>query len=107
MRRMRPTDLPHLRIQCPADVRLEGDSAHQQDRLEGQRRHANRRRESEPWTKTWTNSFPTARIRPKYLYDHESNTFEGAPKAVNKLLETSEVQAAIDKALRFLVRNED
>lgn len=38
----------------------------------------------------------------KYLYDPVARTFAGAPRAVNDLLQTSELQDAIQKGLRFL-----
>ena len=38
----------------------------------------------------------------KYLYDPAQRTFNGAPRAVNKLLESADVQKGIDKAMRFL-----
>jgi RHS repeat-associated protein len=40
--------------------------------------------------------------RAKFQYDPGSKTFTGAPNAVNDLLKTPEMQAAIAKGLRFL-----
>jgi hypothetical protein len=38
----------------------------------------------------------------KYLYDPETTSFRGAPRAVQELLEDPRVQDAIQKALRYL-----
>lgn len=38
----------------------------------------------------------------KYIFDPGSNSFVGAPRSVNNLLDSADVRAAIAKGLRFL-----
>jgi len=40
--------------------------------------------------------------KEKYLYDPESQTFQGVPNRVNDLLKKPEVQKGIDKAKKYL-----
>jgi filamentous hemagglutinin len=40
--------------------------------------------------------------REKYLYDPGSNTFIDAPRTVNDMLKTPEMQKSIEKGLYFL-----
>lgn len=40
--------------------------------------------------------------RDKYLYDPAGRIFQGAPRSVNDMLQTSEIQRAINKAMKIL-----
>jgi hypothetical protein len=49
---------------------------------------------------------PWADKKAKYLYDADSGTFKGAPRAVNNLLENKEFKKNLQKALKMLGEEE-